>query len=124
MRKSGLPGSSGGSAEPTCHPERSEGSAGFSPQAATLLPMEKQLIVELEKYPAVIKQAGDEMNPSAIAIYIFTIAKIFSSFYTEHSIANAETEEKKQLRLQLAGMTANVIKSGMQLLGIDVPERM
>ncbi|MEP6713783.1 MAG: DALR anticodon-binding domain-containing protein, partial [Ferruginibacter sp.] len=46
------------------------------------------------------------------------------SFYTEHSIANAETEEKKQMRLQLSSMTANVIKSGMQLLGIQVPERM
>jgi arginyl-tRNA synthetase len=64
------------------------------------------------------------MNPSAIAIYVFNIAKAFSSFYTEHSIANAETETKKQLRLQLASMTANTIKSGMQLLGIDVPERM
>jgi arginyl-tRNA synthetase len=90
----------------------------------TFLPLEKQLIVELEKFPSVVQQAGEEMNPSAIAIYVFNIAKAFSSFYTEHSIANAETETKKQLRLQLASMTANTIKSGMQLLGIDVPERM
>jgi arginyl-tRNA synthetase len=90
----------------------------------TFLPLEKQLIVELEKFPSVVQQAGEEMNPSAIAIYVFNIAKAFSSFYTEHSIANAETETKKQLRLQLASMTANTIKSGMKLLGIDVPERM
>jgi len=88
------------------------------------LPLEKELIVSLEQYPAIIQQAADEMNPSAIAIYVYQVAKTFSSFYTEHSIANAETEQKKQLRLQLAGMTANVIKSGMHLLGIAVPERM
>lgn len=88
------------------------------------LPLEKELVVALEKYPAIISQAAEELNPSAIAIYVYQIAKSFSSFYTEHSIANAEREEKKQLRLQLASMTANVIKNGMHLLGIDVPERM
>jgi arginyl-tRNA synthetase len=88
------------------------------------LPLEKALIVALEQYSTIIQQACDEMNPSAIAIYVYNIAKTFSSFYTEHSIANAETEEKKQLRLQLASMTAIVIKSGMELLGIAVPERM
>lgn len=88
------------------------------------LPLEKELIVALEQYPNVIRQACDEMNPSAIAIYIYSVAKTFSSFFAEHSIANAETEDKKQLRLQLAAMTANVIKSGMHLLGIAVPERM
>jgi arginyl-tRNA synthetase len=88
------------------------------------LPLEKALIVALEQYSTIIQQACDEMNPSAIAIYVYNIAKTFSSFYTEHSIANAETDEKKQLRLQLASMTAIVIKSGMELLGIAVPERM
>ncbi|MGC4099762.1 arginine--tRNA ligase [Ferruginibacter sp.] len=91
---------------------------------ASFLPLEKELVVALEQYPTIVQQAGDEMNPSAIAIYVYNIAKTFSSFYTEHSIANAETEAKKQLRLQLAAMTANIIKSGMHLLGITVPERM
>lgn len=86
--------------------------------------LEKELVVALEQYPVILEQAAAEMNPSAIAIYIYNIAKTFSSFYTEHSIANAETAGKKSLRLQLASMTANVIKSGMQLLGIAVPERM
>ncbi len=87
-------------------------------------PLEKELIIALEQYSTIIQQACEEMNPSAIAIYVYNIAKIFSSFYNEHSIANAETEEKKQLRLHLAAMAANVIKSGMGLLGIEVPERM
>ena len=89
-----------------------------------LLKLEKELLVILEQYPAAIEQACAEHNPSVIASYVFNLAKTFNSFYTEHSIANAETVAKKQLRLQLATMTANVIKSGMQLLGIRVPERM
>jgi len=97
---------------------------GESSVVSGFLPLEKELAVALEQYPTIVKQACDEMNPSAIAIYVYNIAKTFSSFYTEHSIANAETEEKKQLRLQLAAMTANVIKSGMHLMGVEVPERM
>ncbi len=89
-----------------------------------LLKLEKELIVAAEQYPAAIEQACQEHNPSVIANYVFNLAKTFNSFYSEHSIANAETEIKKQLRLQLAIMTANIIKSGMQLLGINVPERM
>ncbi len=90
----------------------------------TLLSLEKELIVALEQFPAIINQACAEMNPSLIAIYVFNLAKTFSSFYNEHSIANAENEEKKQLRLAISNMTANVIANGMQLLGIEVPERM
>ena len=89
-----------------------------------LLKLEKELLVTLEQYPAAIEQACVEHNPSVVANYVFNLAKTFNSFYTGHSIANAETKEKKILRLQLATFTANVIKSGMQLLGIDVPERM
>ncbi len=86
--------------------------------------LEKDLIIAAEQYPSVIEQASAEHNPSVIANYIFHLAKTFNSFYTVHSIANAESEEKKQLRLQLAAFTANIIKNGMSLLGIKVPERM
>jgi arginyl-tRNA synthetase len=103
---------------------RKEKGAGYGEVTIGFLPLEKELIVALEQYPAIVQQACNEMNPSAIAIYVYNIAKTFSSFYSEHSIANAETEDKKQLRLQLAAMTATVIKNGMGLLGIAVPERM
>ncbi|MBI3140006.1 MAG: arginine--tRNA ligase [Sphingobacteriales bacterium] len=99
-------------------------------QAATgsrqtaLLKLEKDLIVLLEQYPIIIEQAVTEHNPSLLAIYAFNLAKSFNTFYTEHSVMNAETEEKKQLRLQLSRMTSNVIASAMGLLGIRVPERM
>ena len=89
-----------------------------------LLPLERQLIIMLEKYGNIISDAGNEMNPSVIANYVFNLAKIYNSFYAEHSVANAENDEKKNLRLALSVMTANIIKSGLQLLGIKVPDRM
>ena len=93
-------------------------------QWTALLPLEKAVIVMAEQYPNIIEQACREHNPSVIANYVFQLAQTFNSFYTEHSVANAETEEKKKLRLQLATMTATILKSGMELLGIKVPERM
>ncbi len=93
-------------------------------QSETLLPLERQLIIYLEKYDGAVSQAADELNPSVIANYVFHLAKLFNSFYTEHSVANAENEEKKNLRLHIAVMTATIIKGALQLLGIDVPERM
>ncbi|HNJ56751.1 MAG TPA: arginine--tRNA ligase [Chitinophagaceae bacterium] len=89
-----------------------------------ILKLEKELIVLLEQYPVMLDQAIAEHNPSAIAIYVFNLAKSFNTFYTEHLVLNAETETKKQFRLQLSSLTAHVIASGMSLLGIKVPERM
>jgi arginyl-tRNA synthetase len=89
-----------------------------------LLPLERQLIIALEKYSNIIADAADEMNPSVIANYVFNLAKLYNSFYSEHSVANAENEEKKNLRLHISVMTANIIKSAMKLLGIKVPDKM
>ena len=101
-------------------------SAIGNPQPATgkLLPLERELIIFLEKYTTTVSEAAEEMNPSVIANYVFNLAKLFNSFYVEHSVANAETEEKKILRLHISVMTANIIKNGLGLLGIKVPERM
>jgi len=103
---------------------RKEKAINDKPQAASLLPLEKKLIVLLEQYTSIIEQAAIEYNPSVLAIYAFNLAKDFNTFYTEHSVMNAESAEKKQLRLRLCEMTANVIASSMHLLGIRVPERM
>ena len=86
--------------------------------------MEKALIVKIEHYSTIVEQAATEHNPSVLAIYAFELAKAFNTFYTEHSVMNAESDEKKQLRLKLSEMTAHVIASAMGLLGIKVPERM
>lgn len=108
--------------------------AGLTPQTVVseyedtnttpLLALEKAVIIMLEQYETVIEQAAEELNPSVIANYIFHLAKAFNSFYTDHSIANAETPAKKSLRIRMAKMTANVIESGMKLMGIRVPVRM
>ncbi len=91
---------------------------------AALLKLEKDLIKHLELFPAALAEAAQEHDPSKITIYIFNTAQLFNSFYAQHSIANAESEDKKQLRLHIAQLTAHVIKTGMKVLGIGVPERM
>ena len=87
-------------------------------------PAEKMLALMLEQYPDVLCDAGDEFNPSALCNYSFQLAQHFNSFYDVHSIAHAENEEKKQLRLLLIIMTASVLRHAMHLLGIKLPEKM
>lgn len=103
---------------------REKGDSGMLPLTGKLLKLERDLIILLEQYPVILEQACAEHNPSVIAIYLYDVAKTYSSFYTEHKVLNAESPEKKQLRLQISGLTANVIAAGMGLLGIRVPERM
>ena len=93
-------------------------------QASTLLPLEKALIIALSNFPNTINEAAENLDPSKLAIYAFELAKLFNSFFTEHSINNAESEEKKQLRIQLAILTAATLSKAMRALGIDVPEQM
>jgi arginyl-tRNA synthetase len=98
--------------------------AAVSTVPSPLLKLEKELLLLIDQYEATVKQAALEFNPSLIAIYAFTVAKTYNSFYAEHSVMNAETGEKKQLRLAICQATAGVIKSSMHLLGIRVPEQM
>lgn len=89
-----------------------------------IAPMEKKLIMQLEQYPNILAAAASEYNPSELCNYTFQLAQIFNSFYDVHSIAKAESEEKKQLRLMTVVMTASVMRHSMSLLGIALPERM
>lgn len=89
-----------------------------------LLPLEKKMILTLERYSDMIRQAGDEMSPSVIAGYVYEVAKLYNTFYAQHKMLTAESDIKKELRLQINQMAAHVIKSGMSLLGIKVPDRM
>ena len=90
----------------------------------TFLKAEKELILQLAQYPVVLEQAATEHNPSVLAIYAFTLAKTFNSFYNQHSVIQAESDEKKQLRLKLSAQTARLIEAAMGNLGIAVPQRM
>ncbi len=96
----------------------------FSVSTENLFKLEKELILLLENYGSILDESAREMNPSIIANYAFSVSKLFNSFYAEHSVLQAESEAKKSFRLALSMMTANVIKSSLKLLGINVPERM
>ena len=85
---------------------------------------ERLLVRQLEQFPAVILQAAQNRNPAVVANYIYDTVKTFNSFYQAHSILQAPSEELKNFRLALAAWTAHVIRNGLALLGIDVPERM
>jgi arginyl-tRNA synthetase len=104
--------------------ENKKEETGNTIEIQSLLPLEKAIISQAEQFPAIVAEAAMAHDPSKIAICIFNLSKTFNSFYSEHSIANAENEEKKILRLQLAMITAQILKTGMALLGIKVPERM
>jgi arginyl-tRNA synthetase len=89
-----------------------------------LLPLEKKLVLLLEQFPAIVREAAAELDPSRIAIYAFNVAQTFNSFYTKHSVLSAESPRKKELRLQISKLTAQTLNTAMSLLGIAVPERM
>ncbi|MBQ0156500.1 MAG: arginine--tRNA ligase [Bacteroidales bacterium] len=86
--------------------------------------VESELIQALASYPDVVAQAGKEFSPALIANYIYDLVKQFNSFYHDFSILKEENEEVRAFRLLLSKSVAKVVKSGMGLLGIEVPERM
>ena len=94
------------------------------PNTLPLNEKEVQLIQKLNSFETVVEQAGKDYSPSGIANYCYELTKDFNQFYHDYSILNAESVEAKTLRLALAKNVAKTIKNGMQLLGIEVPERM
>jgi len=94
------------------------------PDTLPLNEKEVQLIQKLNSFETVVEQAGKDYSPNGIANYCYELTKDFNQFYHDYSILNAESTEAKTLRLVLAKNVAKTIKNGMQLLGIEVPERM
>jgi len=109
---------------------RKEGITGTVPgpagnnAAEPMLPAEKSLLLNLEQFPAMLDEAGEEMDPSVIAVYLYRVARSFNTLYTELPISRAASPEKKTLRLRISVLTADIIARGMSLLCIRVPERM
>ena len=85
---------------------------------------EIELIQKMSEYGAAVEQAGKDYSPSGIANYCYELTKVFNQFYHDYSILNEEDEQKRLLRLVIAKNVAKIIKNGMSLLGIEVPERM
>lgn len=85
---------------------------------------EVELIQKMNGYADVVAQAGKDYSPSGIANYCYELTKEFNQFYHDYSILREEAEKKRMFRLVLAKNVAKILKNGMALLGIEVPERM
>ena len=93
---------------------------------AAVVPNEKEiaLIQSLADFPSVVEEAGRDYSPAVIANYVYELVKQYNQFYHDYSILKEEDAAVKSLRLALCEQTARVVKTGMGLLGIRVPERM
>ena len=91
---------------------------------APLNEKEIELIQKMNEYGAAVEQAGKDYSPSGIANYCYELTKLFNQFYHDYSILNADSDDEKTVRLVIAKNVAKIIKNGMALLGIEVPERM
>ncbi|HOH54929.1 MAG TPA: arginine--tRNA ligase [Paludibacteraceae bacterium] len=85
---------------------------------------ERYLIQLLTEFPEVVKEAGNEFNPALIANFLYELVKEYNQFYHDYSILKEENTDLRNFRLVLSSAIAEVIKNGMALLGIEVPERM
>jgi arginyl-tRNA synthetase len=91
---------------------------------AAISDKERSIIRQLYDFTAVVRQAGTDYSPSGIANYAYELAKEYNQFYHDFSILREEDETVKAFRIQLTRNVGKVIKTAMNLLGIDVPERM
>lgn len=89
-----------------------------------LVESERNVIKQLADYPAVVREAGKEYSPALIANYTYELVKLYNSFYQSVSILKEEDQDKVNVRLALSRAVGNTVKSGMNLLGIQVPDRM
>ncbi|MBR2637643.1 MAG: arginine--tRNA ligase [Bacteroidaceae bacterium] len=106
--------------------ERKAAEAGFSIEGMPTSISEKEcsIIRMLNEFPSVIRQAGTDYSPSGIANYAYELAKEYNQFYHDFSILREEDAAVKSFRIKLTRNVGKVIKSAMNLLGIEVPERM
>lgn len=94
------------------------------PTSAELSDKEISLIQHLNGFTATLRQAGADYNPASIANYCYELVKEYNQFYHDFSVLREENADKQAVRLALSSAVAQVVKNGMSLLGIEVPERM
>ena len=90
----------------------------------TLSTKEEEIVARVAEFAAVVRQAGQDYSPSVIANYCYDLTKEYNQFYHDYSVLREEDEAKRQFRLVLSANVAKVIRLGMSLLGIEMPERM
>ncbi len=89
-----------------------------------ILSKEKELIKKITFFPSVVQEAGGNYSPAIIANYCYELAKEYNQFYHDHSILSEPDQDRKKFRLILSWVVGDVVKKGMNLLGIEMPERM
>ena len=104
--------------------ESAEANSSLLTLHSSLEDKEVELIQKMSEYGAAVAQAGTDYSPSGIANYCYELTKVFNQFYHDYSILNEPDEQKRQTRLVIARNVAKILKNGMALLGIEVPERM
>ena len=97
---------------------------GGGREGASLAEREISLIQKLQDFQTTVRQAGQDYNPSCIANYCYELASEYNRFYHDFSVLREEDARKRQFRIALSAAVGQVIKNGMGLLGIEVPERM
>lgn len=85
---------------------------------------ERDLVILLSEYPATVQLAAANYSPAIIANYCYNLVKEYNQFYHDYSVLKAETEDAVKFRVLLSLNVGKVVKLGMSLLGIDVPEKM
>ena len=103
---------------------RKAGELPTLPTSGDLHPKERELIKQLSLFASVVQQAADTYSPALIANYVYELVKEFNSFYQNVSILGEEDPVKRSLRIHLSRKVGEVIATGFDLLGIEVPERM
>jgi len=93
-------------------------------EASTLNTKEKELLKRISLFPVTVKEAGDNYSPAIIANYCYELVKEFNQFYHEYSILSEPDTDQRNFRLILSATVAEIVKKGMNFLGIEMPERM
>lgn len=94
------------------------------PKNLVLNASEKELLVQLASFPAIVSKAAESLSPALVANYVYDVVKTYNSFYQNNSVMNADTDESKNFRVQLSAITSKVIQKSLALLGIGTVNRM
>jgi arginyl-tRNA synthetase len=104
--------------------QRSPDLKDFNINSFSLSEKEMDVIKVIAKFSDVLKQAAGELSPAILANYLFSLVKSYNSFYQDSPVIKEENQDLKAFRLQLSNMTARVISTGMDIMGIQMPDRM
>ncbi len=93
-------------------------------QAGDLAEKERELLKTISLFPEAVEQSGNEYSPAVLANYCYELTRQFNQFYHDHSILNEPDACKRNFRLVLSSVVVDILKNGMGMLGIEMPERM